>query len=202
MQEGCSEERFPLALKEMIDDRAVIAKQLGRPPRGRFDVSVRCPWGYPAVIRVAPLLRNADAVEPFPTLFWLTCPILIEQLSRLEEQGLIDQLEAELSRDQQLRQEYEEDHRRYAQERDSLLSEDDRQTLAKLGWLNDLQSRGIAGIADRSKIKCLHAQYGFHLARGSVIGRWLEERFQFSWCSPTEVRCARYEKAAGVGAAN
>ncbi|MCS6936403.1 MAG: DUF501 domain-containing protein [Candidatus Bipolaricaulota bacterium] len=176
----------------MLNDQTVIARQLGRPPRGKFDVSVRCPWGYPAVIRVAPLLRDGDSVEPFPTLFWLTCPILIEQLSRLEERGLIDQLESELARDPQLRHLYEEDHRRYTQEREALLSDDDRQTLSRLGWLDALRSRGIAGIADRTKVKCLHAQYAFHLARGGLIGRWLEERFRFSWCSPTEIRCARF----------
>lgn len=176
----------------MSDDRAVIERQLERPPRGVFNVAVRCPWEFPAVIRVAPLLRDGDAVEPFPTLFWLTCPILIEQLSRLEEQGLIDQLEAELLHNPQLRALYEEDHQRYAQERFALLTEADRQRLTELGWLGALQDRGIAGMADCTKVKCLHAQYAFHLARGGAIGRWLEERFQFYWCAREEIRCARF----------
>ncbi len=175
----------------MLEDRVVIEKQLGRTPRGSFGVAVRCPWGYPAVIRVAPLLGAGETIEPFPTLFWLTCPILIEQLSRLEEQGLIARLEAELSRDPQLQAQYQNDHQRYTQERATLLSDADRRVLSRLGWLNALQGRGIAGIADQRRVKCLHAQYGFHLARGGTIGRWLEERFQLSWCAPEEIRCAR-----------
>ncbi|MCL6642098.1 MAG: DUF501 domain-containing protein [Candidatus Bipolaricaulota bacterium] len=171
----------------MPNDLCVIEKQLGRPPRGFVNIEVRCPWGYPAVIRVAPLLDNE---EPFPTLFWLTCPILREQLSRLEERGVIKTLEDEIARDPELQRLYCEDHRRYAQERLSLLSPQEKKLLEERGWLEVLRDRGIAGIADLRTVKCLHAQYAHHLARGSVLGRWLEERFQFVWCPPDEIRCA------------
>lgn len=170
----------------MDRDRAIIAHQLGRPPRGLLAIEVRCPWGYPAVIRVAPLL---DQKEPFPTLFWLTCPILKEQLSRLEEQGVIGQLEAEIARDPQFYQRYVADHRRYAEERFSLLSPHEQEFLQRRGWLEALRDRGIAGIADFRSVKCLHAHYAHHLARGSAIGRWLEERFQLLWCPAEEIRC-------------
>jgi hypothetical protein len=171
----------------VLDDLRIIERQLGRPPRGSITVEVRCPWGYPAVIRVTPLLENK---EPFPTLFWLTCPILREQLSRLEERGVIEQLEDEIARNPELRERYAEDHRRYAQERLSLLSPQEKQFLEDRGWLKALTERGIAGIADFRTVKCLHAHYAHHLARGSTIGRWLEERFQFVWCPPDDIRCA------------
>ncbi|MCX8103086.1 MAG: DUF501 domain-containing protein [Candidatus Bipolaricaulota bacterium] len=173
----------------MDRDRAIIEHQLGRPPRGLLNIAVRCPWGYPAVIRVAPLLNERDTIEPFPTLFWLTCPILREQLSRLEERGIITQLEEEIARDAELYRSYEEDHRRYAQERFALLSPEEKKLLAERGWLEALRERGIAGIADFRTVKCLHAHYAHHLARGSTIGRWLEERFQFVWCPAEEIRC-------------
>ncbi len=173
----------------MDRDRALIEQQLGRPPRGLLNVEVRCPWGYPAVIRVAPLLTENNEIEPFPTLFWLTCPILREQLSRLEEHGVIGQLEAEIARDPHFQERYAEDHRRYAQERFSLLSPTEREFLERRGWLESLRDRGIAGIADFRTVKCLHAHYAHHLARGSTLGRWLEERFQFVWCPAEDIRC-------------
>lgn len=173
----------------MDRDRTIIEWQLGRPPRGLVNIEVRCPWGYPAVVRVAPLLRDNNEIEPFPTLFWLTCPILREQLSRLEEHGVIAQLEAEIARNPELRERYFEDHRRYAQERFSLLSPEEREFLKEQGWLEALRDRGIAGIADLRTVKCLHAQYAYHLARKSTIGRWLDKRFQFVWCSADEIRC-------------
>ncbi|MFN4219232.1 MAG: DUF501 domain-containing protein, partial [Candidatus Bipolaricaulia bacterium] len=64
--------RFLATVQGMDRDRAIIERQLGRPPRGLRNIEVRCPWGYPAVIRVAPLLTENKKLEPFPTLFWLT----------------------------------------------------------------------------------------------------------------------------------
>lgn len=177
-------------VKKMLDDCVVIERQLGRLPRGLLGTEVHCPWGYPVVIRVTPLLKDGKELEPFPTLFWLTCPILVEQISRLEEQGWIKKLEEQIESDQDLRARYAEDHRRYAEERFSLLSEEDRAQIAERGWLGSLKDRGIAGIADFQSVKCLHAHYAHHLARGSVIGRWLEERFQFRWCP--DVCCAQF----------
>jgi hypothetical protein len=137
------------------------------------------------------LLKDGHAIEPFPTLFWLTCPILREQLSRLEERGVIRQLEEEIAHNSELRQRYAEDHRRYAHERLSLLNPQETKLLEDRGWLEVLRDRGIAGITDFRTVKCLHAHYAHHLARGSVLGRWLEERFQFVWCPPHEIRCVR-----------
>lgn len=176
----------------MANDREIIERQIGRTPRGLLNIEVRCPWGYPAVTRVAPLLKNEKELEPFPTLFWLTCPILVEQISQIEEQGWIKKLEEQIDKDSELYARYAEDHRRYAQERFSLLSPEDRQWLTERGWLASLQERGIAGIADPQSVKCLHAHYAHHLARGSTMGRRLAERFQLRWCPPEDVRCERF----------
>ena len=53
-----------------VDD-AVIAAQLGRPPRGVHDVAHRCPCGSPDVVATEPRLEDGT---PFPTTFYLTCP--------------------------------------------------------------------------------------------------------------------------------
>ena len=67
-----------------MDDLAIVERQLGRPPRAFRRVAVRCPFGLPAVAEQRPF---DDAGTPFPTQFWLTCPHLVAQLSRLEAGG-------------------------------------------------------------------------------------------------------------------
>src|SRR5262249_51756659 len=74
-------------LPGMEDDRAVVARQIGREPRAFRHVVVRCPFGRPAVTEQAPF-DNAGA--PFPTTYWLTCPHAVAQVSRLEAAGGVE----------------------------------------------------------------------------------------------------------------
>src|SRR5438876_10337315 len=74
-------------LRGMEDDRAVVARQIGREPRAFRRVVVRCPFGRPAVTEQAPF-DNAGA--PFPTTYWLTCPYAVAQVSRLEASGGVE----------------------------------------------------------------------------------------------------------------
>lgn len=166
-------------------DLYVIERQLGRPPRGVMEIERRCRWGYPQVIKVYPLLHG----EPFPTLFWLTCPTLIEQLSALEQRGYIKERERLLAEDEQLRQEYQRNHRDYIAERWAALGEEDRALVEERGLASALKERGIGGIADWERVKCLHLHYAHHLARENVIGRWLENRFQLKECAPEQIIC-------------
>ena len=43
-----------------MDDRAVVAQQLGREPRAFHRVAVRCPFGRPAVTEQAPYAPDGD----------------------------------------------------------------------------------------------------------------------------------------------
>ena len=70
-----------------MDDEAVVARQLGRPPRAFRRVVVRCPYGRPAVTEQWP--RDADGA-PFPTTYYLTCPQLVAKISRLEAEGGVE----------------------------------------------------------------------------------------------------------------
>ena len=67
-------------MDDQLDDRAVVARQLGRAPRAFRRVAVRCPFGRPAVTEQAPYDENG---RPFPTQFYVTCPFLVAQISRL-----------------------------------------------------------------------------------------------------------------------
>ncbi len=176
----------------MNNDREVVEKQIGRPARGFLKVESYCQYGYPKVIQVYPLLREGEKFEPFPTMFWLTCPIIVEQISRIEEQRVIDHLEKELAENHELQAEYERDHQRYANERFALLKPEGKAFLAERGLIETLRDRGIAGIQDLRYVKCLHTHYAHHLARGSLIGRLLEERYSIVECHPKHVRCAAF----------
>src|SRR5436190_17205781 len=70
-----------------MDDRAVVARQLGREPRAFRRVAVRCPFGAAAVTEQEPY----DAAgNPFPTTYYLTCPHLVAAVSRLEAAGGVE----------------------------------------------------------------------------------------------------------------
>jgi len=60
---------------------SIVEYQLDRPPRGNWWPRVFCPYGFPMVIETEPFLVDGT---PFPTLFWLTCPYLKEEISRME----------------------------------------------------------------------------------------------------------------------
>ncbi len=63
------------------EEQAIIAVQLGREPRDVSGVAARCPFGCPAVIETRPWLSGG---APNPTLLYLTCPVLVTAVSRLE----------------------------------------------------------------------------------------------------------------------
>ena len=66
------------------EDRQAVEAQLGRPLRGHWAVARRCHLGVPMAIESHPMLENG---APFPTLFWLTCPLLVKRASKLEAEG-------------------------------------------------------------------------------------------------------------------
>ncbi len=92
------------------DDRAVIEAQIGRPLRADSEVVSRCHLGLPVVVRVPPLL---DDGTPFPTLYWLTCPLATARIARLESSGGVKRMETKSEADPQFRKDLETAHRSY-----------------------------------------------------------------------------------------
>ena len=60
---GAARTRALRSGKSAMDDRALVERQLGRPPRAFRRVAARCPFGAPAVTEQAPY---DDAGEPVP----------------------------------------------------------------------------------------------------------------------------------------
>lgn len=142
-------------------DAELAARMIGRPLRGRSAAAVRCAWGLPAVLRVAPRL---DDGTPFPTTFWLSCPLASRAVGRLEASGVMRELTARLADDQALADAYADAHERYVATRDALGPP----------VPGDPSAGGMPG-----RVKCLHALYGHHLATGdNPVGAWVAERVE------------------------
>jgi uncharacterized protein len=128
------------------DDRRSVEAQLGRPLRGKWAVARRCHLGVPMVIENHPRLEDG---APFPTLFWLTCPILVKRASRLESGGRMTELSKRLSVDHQLRERFANAIGRYRLRRAELEAIDDS---------------GAPPGGGPDRVKCLHAHLAHELA--------------------------------------
>ena len=127
----------------VVSDRAVVERQLGRPPRAVRRVAIRCPFGRPAVTEQAPFDENG---RPFPTTFWLSCPHLVAAVSRLEASGGVDRWTERARTDPELRSSLEDATREQRRLRPEL-------------------PVGIGGASRSGSLKCLHAHAAFALAR-------------------------------------
>jgi hypothetical protein len=132
-----------------VDDRAIVERQLGRPPRAFRRVAVRCPFGLPAVTEQAPFDAHGT---PFPTQFWLTCPHLAGALARVEAAGGVERWSAAAAADRTLA----DSVRRANEEQRALRPE---------------LPTGVGGASRAGSLKCLHAHGAFALARpGYLLG--------------------------------
>jgi hypothetical protein len=137
------------------NDLADAERQLGRAPRSLVRVASRCPFGRPAVLVQAPY--DAEGV-PFPTLYWLSCPALVQAVGQLEAEGGIARLADELAIDPELAADRDAVERRVRAT---------RRGLARTGPRRDdgaALEAGIAGEAPAGGLKCLHAHAATALA--------------------------------------
>lgn len=146
------------------DDREVIETQIGRPLRAESEVVARCHLEMPIVVRVPPHL---DDGTPFPTLYWLTCPLATTRIGRLEGAGGVKRMETKAAADSGFAAALERAHASYAAERDALATEAEA----------PVPSGGVGGSA--RGVKCLHAHYAHHVAGGEnpvgeLVAAWIE----------------------------
>jgi len=172
-----------------LEDQRIITCQLGRQTRGLIEVAVRCQYGYPQAIRVYPLLEG----QPFPTLFWLTCPFLCRAISQLESAGWIGRIERLLHKDGDLKRRMNNAHRAYIGERHELLSVEDRADLADIEASKSLLEKGIGGISDLRHVKCLHLHVAHALVRTNPVGEIVLRHLLQHTCPSTNVVCSSYK---------
>jgi uncharacterized protein len=148
-----------------------VAILLGRQPRGLEEIAVTGPAGEPVVIRVASLVDD----KPFPTLFWLVDPALCYRIDQLEAAGLIKQLQRRIDADPDLQRGMRDDHLAHIALRDRYIHPAVRLRLHELDFGEALVHKGIGGIADFTRIRCLHTWYGAHLVVANTIGGLLDD---------------------------
>ncbi|PID55143.1 MAG: hypothetical protein CR978_00540 [Gammaproteobacteria bacterium] len=151
-----------------------VADLLGREPRGLRAVSVVDEQQRPVVIRVAPLVDK----KPFPTLFWLVDKDLNYRIDQVEARGLIHTLQQRIDNDKALQKQMRVDHCAYIALREQYMSEAEKRQLAALGFLALFNKRGIGGIENFTRIRCLHTWYGAHLVVPNTVGRLLDEHWR------------------------
>lgn len=127
----------------MMDDAVVVTRQLGRAPRGRWRVVARCSHGYPYAIATAPLTQQG---APFPTLFYLTCPHLVAEVSRLESEGGVEGWRSRIRLDASFRNQVLDADAGYRRAR-----------AVEGGGVDPVPGLGTAGLRDPLAVKCLHA---------------------------------------------
>jgi uncharacterized protein len=162
-----------------MDDRAIVARQLGRPPRAFGRVVVRCPYRLPAVTEQLPYDAHG---EPFPTTYYLTCRHLVAAIARIEAGGGVERWS------------------RVAREDDDLARSLDRATEEQRRLRHELAGAargvdggasleyGIGGSRTPRELKCLHAHVAYALARpGYELGERILEEIPEPW--PTDGCC-------------
>ena len=161
-------------------DQQYVTACLERCPEGVVGVAARRPTGEPTVIINLPLIPKADSWAPFPTLYWLVDPDLSTKIADIERKGGVRTIEEAIASDMALQVAHREDNMFYAMARWAVLNEKEKQLAFELGMHDMLEHTGIGGVANHNAVKCLHAQYAFHLARrdtGTTAGRLMVQHF-------------------------
>ncbi len=142
-------------------DLASIEEQLGRTPRGVVRVAWRCADGSPGVVVTAPRLPDGT---PFPTVYYLTCPLAVAGASTLESQTVMAQMTARLAEDAELAAHYRRAHEAYLA---------DRRTLGVVPEIDSVSAGGMP-----TRVKCLHVLVAHALAVGPGVNPLGDEAVQ------------------------
>ncbi len=177
--------------KQEEKDKKILKFQLGRENLNPVvKVVKRCSRGFPQVILNLP---TKDGKVWFPTIFWLSCPYLHHEISKLENMGLIKHLDAQIESSVWARERFLEDQKRCILLRSSLFS-----------FLKVLDpngkfffKRGIGGVTNLKKVKCFHLHYAFFLGTGmGMIGEIIKEKMVLETINPIDCN-SNYSKYCG-----
>ncbi|PIJ63272.1 DUF501 domain-containing protein [Mesotoga sp. H07.pep.5.3] len=163
-------------------EEKIISLQLKKVVKNDFIVVRLCDWGFPQVIESS-LISDG---RPFPTLFWLTCPFLKEEVSRLESKGMISHFEKRIEHDKSFATAFFDAHRETTLLKEKILceasvSEESRRLIL---------DRGIGGIRNLKKVKCLHLHLASYLGGiDNPVGREVWNLLEKKQCSSTKIIC-------------
>ena len=160
-------------------DLAVVQAQLGRPARDVVEIAARCTCGNPLVVATAPRLSNGT---PFPTVFYLTHPVVTSAVSRLEAEGAMYEMSDRVAQDPELGRQHLAAHEDYLAQRRRIGE------LAGTGEVPEIEGISAGGMPTR--VKCLHVLVGHSLASGPGVNPLGDETLQAISDTWTPQRCA------------
>jgi hypothetical protein len=167
---------YPIALRNCFSG----GKSDGRKFKGRR----RGPIIEPETSNLSESNPNLIIREPFPTIYWLTHPLLRIIVSKLElgEECNVKVLEARLAKDEDAMQSMILAHNAYGAARWDMMTEADQVEMEQRRWKKSLDtSCGIAGIRKPFAIKCLHTHVAHYLSGGpgsdqNIVGKWVMDQ--------------------------
>ncbi len=151
-------------------EMGILTKQIGRTPENALDIVKYCSYGFPMVIKSFPILNG----EPFPTLYWLTCPFLRDKISRMESEGWIKKYEDFMTKSPAFFDLNMKAHELARENLTTLLQNDD---------LKSKFTGGMGGIKNFNHVKCIHMHVAYHLGGiENPIGRSALSMIDLSEC--------------------
>lgn len=157
---------------------SVITRQLGLSPRGKVSVSRLCSFGFPAVIETLP-----DGDFFTVSAHWLTCPHLKKNISRLENDGGLVEIEKQMKVEN-----FRAEHLK-----DLEVFHDHLDRVFEMSFSTKIKGIGIDGCRNATRIKCLHAYAARYLAGFvSPVGKWAVARVSNIECA--NGKCEEYVK--------
>ena len=156
------------------EDLEIITKQLGRSPAGICKIMLRDAKNRPVVLKVLPMVRN----KPFPSLYWLSHQKLSHEISHLEAQGLIKKLEQDIiPNDETFASQLKAANEEYAKKRYQELTKIENWENLPPSYIESIKSKGVGGLGDFSRVRCLHMHYAHHLVATNPVGQYLDQHF-------------------------
>lgn len=116
------------------------------------------------VIENHPRLEDGS---PFPTLYWLTCPILVKRASALESEGWMEQINGRLGSDEALKDRLRAATDAYKEARDSH---------------EVLEPAPAPPGGGPDRVKCLHSHTAHQLAASNPVGALVLSQTGFPDC--------------------
>ena len=101
----------------MTNEKQTVEIQLDRKIRSNIDVVVKCHFDLPVVVDVP---KNLDDGTPFPTMYWLTCPMYVKKVSTLESNGMVKDLDKQLVDNKKLNKLWRKRQKSYESERNKV----------------------------------------------------------------------------------
>ncbi len=128
----------------------IITRQIKRTPENAITVVKYCSYGFPMVIESFPILNG----KPFPTLYWLTCPFLRNEISKMESDGWIKRYEETIAKSSEFLNSQIKAHELAKKNVMDLLQDD----VLRMKFIG-----GMGGTRNFKHVKCLHMHVAYHL---------------------------------------